>query len=279
MFLLALKLLLTPVLIVVVTRVSRAYGPRVGGLLTGLPLTSGPVSICLAIEHGAPFAARAATGAIAGTIGVAAFCTAYGHVARKRSWPLALGAGLAAFSLTVSALHSCASTFVRGAVASVLVAVMIVRASWQREEAKEPVAAPKAAPYWDLPLLMIVATGLLASLTFGARIVGPAWSGALSALPVFTAVLAVFTHLRDGSAPASRLLNGVTTGSVGSHAFFLIVGATLAYGAPWLVYSVAVAAALAVNVTASPTAMKVASSAASSGMAFIAKRTLFENER
>ena len=44
-----LKILLTPALIAVATLLARRWGPGVGGTLAGLPLTSTPVSIFLAI--------------------------------------------------------------------------------------------------------------------------------------------------------------------------------------------------------------------------------------
>ena len=55
-----LKALLAPLLILLATLAGRRWGPGVGGWLAGLPLTSGPVSLILALEQGPEFAARAA---------------------------------------------------------------------------------------------------------------------------------------------------------------------------------------------------------------------------
>ena len=60
----ALKLLLAPLLILLATLAGRRWGPAVGGWLAGLPLTSGPVSLILALEQGPEFAARAALGTL-----------------------------------------------------------------------------------------------------------------------------------------------------------------------------------------------------------------------
>ena len=51
----------------------RRWGPAVGGWLAGLPLTSGPVSLILALEQGPEFTARAALGTLFGLISLAAF--------------------------------------------------------------------------------------------------------------------------------------------------------------------------------------------------------------
>src|SRR6184192_563504 len=61
---LALKLVLTPALIAIATLAGRRFGPSIGGWLVGLPFTSGPVSLFLALEQGTSFAAAAALGAI-----------------------------------------------------------------------------------------------------------------------------------------------------------------------------------------------------------------------
>jgi hypothetical protein len=247
----SLLLLLSPLLIVTVTWVTRAYGPRIGGLLTGLPLTSGPVSLFLANERGASFAARAAVGAIAGTVGVAVFCTVYGRVGRRRAWPWALGAGLLAFSFVGTLLTAYASTWIRGALVGIGVSALIAYGAYvfssRTRLAPAPPAVARPPPAWDLPARVLVSTGLVAVLTLTAQALGPAWSGVLSALPVFTAVLAVFTRTRDGRDASTKLLAGVATGSIGSHVFFLVVGASVTHGRLLVVYPIAIAAALFVN--------------------------------
>jgi hypothetical protein len=50
--LLLIKLLLTPLLMFAVSWAARRWGPGIGGLLAGLPLTSGPISIYLFAEQG-----------------------------------------------------------------------------------------------------------------------------------------------------------------------------------------------------------------------------------
>src|SRR5262249_17539709 len=86
MTLLVLKLVATPILIVGATLAGRRWGGAVSGWLVGLPLTSGPVSLFLALQHGRHFAARAAVGSVAGVIGEAAFFLVWGFLAR-RGWP------------------------------------------------------------------------------------------------------------------------------------------------------------------------------------------------
>ena len=62
--LLIIKLILTPLLMWLVSYASRKWGTAFGGLLSGLPLTSGPVSIYLMIEQGRGFAAESAVSSL-----------------------------------------------------------------------------------------------------------------------------------------------------------------------------------------------------------------------
>src|SRR5689334_15298204 len=71
------KLLVSPLLIGAVSLAGRRWGPAVSGWLVGLPLTSGPVVLFLALEQGTTFAAAAAQAIMLGIISVGVFCLTY----------------------------------------------------------------------------------------------------------------------------------------------------------------------------------------------------------
>src|SRR3989442_12676861 len=83
---LVLKLIVTPALIGAATMAGRRWGPAIAGWLVGLPFTSGPVALFLALDHGAGFAAGAAAGMLAGTISPAAFSLARPRDASRGPW-------------------------------------------------------------------------------------------------------------------------------------------------------------------------------------------------
>src|SRR5260370_24323229 len=85
---LLLKLILTPLLLGGVTLAGRKFGPTVSGWLVGLPLTSGPVSLFLALEQGTVFAAHAAQGTLMGVISLSAVCVAYCCLSLRCGWLL-----------------------------------------------------------------------------------------------------------------------------------------------------------------------------------------------
>jgi hypothetical protein len=64
----AVKVVVTPLLIGGASLAGRRWGDQLGGWLVALPLTSGPVAFLLATDHGVDFAATAAVAMLAGTI-------------------------------------------------------------------------------------------------------------------------------------------------------------------------------------------------------------------
>jgi len=242
------KVVLTPLLIAAVTLAGRRWGPAVGGWLAGLPLTSGPVSVFLALEQGREFAARAAVGTLAGLVGVACFCVVYARVSRTRSWTLATAAGMAAYlagAALLSPIPLALGPTVGGTVAVLLVAFRFLPISRTADRAP-------LSPRWDLPLRMAVATALVLLLTATAAVLGPTVTGLLSPFPVFATVLAVFTHRQVGAAATQQLLRGIVLASFAFAGFFVVVAAALNRWEAAATYVVACASALVINVALRP---------------------------
>src|SRR5947207_13258799 len=80
------KLIVVPLLIGGVSLAGRRWGPSVSGWLVGLPLTSAPVVLFLAIDQGTAFAAAAAQAIMIGLISVGLFCLTYSWLARRYDW-------------------------------------------------------------------------------------------------------------------------------------------------------------------------------------------------
>src|SRR4051794_26627505 len=55
---LAVRTLLAPCFVVLVSLAARHFGARIGGLLAGLPVIAGPILLVLALQHGTAFASR-----------------------------------------------------------------------------------------------------------------------------------------------------------------------------------------------------------------------------
>lgn len=224
---LALKIVLTPALIAAATLVGRRFGPSISGWLVGLPFTSGPVSLFLALEQGTPFAAAAAAGSIAGVAASAVFAVAYAAMARRFAWPASLTVASVAFAIAVVLLHTVPLdsglplpllALYGGGVAAAIAGIRLIPPPRPLEEAPTP-------PRWDLPVRMIVATTLVIVITSAAPLLGPQLSGLLTTYPVYAGVLAVFAHSQRGGAAATQVVRGLCYGILAFATFFLAIGA------------------------------------------------------
>jgi hypothetical protein len=242
--LLALKLLLTPALIGGASFVARRWGPAVGGWLIALPLTSGPVILYLALDHGTAFAASTAEGSLGGAMAVGVFSLAYARLARSHRWPVAVTIGCVAFgtaALAVQPVFSLPFAALVGLVAIVL--VVLVRLM----PPGSPGTPRISLPWWDVPARMVTATVLVLAITAAAPLLGPHASGVLATFPVFASVVAVFTHDREGPGQAINVLRGLLLGVFGTCLFFVVLRLTLEALGVAFSFGLAIAAALFVQ--------------------------------
>lgn len=243
MALLAFKLILTPLLIVAVSLAGRRWGPKAGGLLAGLPLTSAPVSAFLAAEQGTDFATKAAVGTLSGVGSVGVFCLAYALVAKRWGWVVCTSVSILCFLLVTGvfrlvALKMIASIFVT---AGVLGAVL----AYLPRAVMQPVVRQRSA--WDLLARAVAATAIVLLLTWAAPILGARLSGLLSPFPVFAIVLASFSHAHDGPGASTLLLRGIVLASFAFAGFFLVVGWGLPRWGIGLTFAIATAVATAIS--------------------------------
>ena len=237
------KLILTPLIIAAATLAARRWGENIGGLLIGLPLTSGPVSVFFALEQGPAFAAQAAQGAMLGLVAVAVFGLGYTHSSRRLPWYLSAVVSIGLYLLAIWSI----SFITPGLVGSVVLVPVVLGVSLFALGKPQAGGRSVPLPWWDLPLRMVIATGLLLSITGLAGQLGPKWSGLLSPFPVFTFVMAVFSHRQGGPEATWRLVRGVLSGVFSYLAFFLVVGLLIDKANLWLVYLLATLTALGVN--------------------------------
>jgi hypothetical protein len=220
----ALKLTVTPLLILAASLASRRWGDSIGGWFVGLPLTSGPVCFFLALDQGAGFAAASVLGSLAGAASEAGFGLAYSLVAPRFGWPLGLTAASLGFILFGSIFTAAAlPLWLLVAVACGLLAAALC--IMPRPGAGGAVV-PRS-PRWEIPTRMVVATLLVLGLTALAPHVGPQLSGLLATYPVFAAVLAVFSQQARGPQAAILVLRGLLAGLFAFTGFFAALALTL----------------------------------------------------
>jgi hypothetical protein len=225
--LLLLKLTLAPILVAMATLATRRWGPSVGGIVVGLPLSTAPIFLFLAIDQGLDFAERAAIGILFGLLGVAAFAIVYVLASCRVQWPVALALAAAAFfAASAGAGQFPAGVFEAGLTAYValLIAVALIRRP-QLTAAKVP------SLWWDIWFRMGAAAALTLAITAAAERLGPLLSGIVGTYPVVTTVVTTFTHRQMGREAAVAMMRSSVLAWFGFVSCFLVIGFTLkSYG-------------------------------------------------
>lgn len=239
-----LKLLITPALMLGISLASKRWGPQVGGLLSGLPITSALVMLFISLEQGTDFASMAVPGALAGLAAIQATYLFYLLLTQRVSAFTGCVSALAFYAAMALILSRLASLTVSIVATLLLVCVIVVIAS---KQAQATAASYLPVPRWAIPMRMLTATLLLLTITASAAWLGPVVSGLLAPIPVIAWPLAVFAHVQGGRHELCAIVRGNAIGAVGVVGFYLTLkGAIVQWGA---FASIAAAVILAVAVT------------------------------
>lgn len=221
--LLALKLALVPLVVWIASLAARRWGHAVSGYLGGFPMIGGPITLYLAIDHGAEFAARSALVTMAAIAGQAAHMLAF-SAAGRRAGPLAgLAAGWAAFAAVSVGVGSLPLV----PVTALAVAIGGLAAASRFLPHPSGVATFPAIPPAELWLRLAAALALAAGILFGAAALGPTLSGILLSLPITGSIMPPFTLRYYGADSLARLQRGFVTGLTGFTAFFFVVSVSV----------------------------------------------------
>jgi hypothetical protein len=216
---LLLKLILAPLLVATATLMARKWGAKIGGLLMGLPLTTGPIFLFLAMDQGPRFAAKASVGILFGLIGLAAFALAYAVSSNKFGWAGCLAFAVAAFLAFAVAARWLVSNVVVAALAAcvaLLLATSLIR--------KSNLAATHPPPWWDLWVRMVAVAALTLVITAVAAKLGPVLSGIVGTYPVALTVVVTFTHVQLGRDAVLAMLRGSVLSWFTFASCFLAIG-------------------------------------------------------
>jgi len=224
---LALKLLLVPSCIAIITLASHRWGPKVGGWLAGFPVIVGPILLILALDRGIAFAIDAAIMSLAGIFALIAFGVAYAWSGRYWGWFSSAVLGLIVWFAAATFLVATVNGLVR---ASIIAAIALIAAPWSfpiptRHVNLEtpPVANAKYVKPASGELFVRMLASLIVTLgvTMSSQALGPMWSGVLAIFPTLGGVLAVFSHATHGGDYAATLLRGMAMGLWSIAAFTL----------------------------------------------------------
>lgn len=208
-----IKAMLVPLVIGVITWLSKRVSPQVAGMLAGMPITGGPILLAISLDHGFVYASDVAyaTASSVAAMSVAMFCMAV----TARWW--------APVTMLISTLVYFASAWLFSplALVSTLLISLVV---WM--------LAPRVVQDSVVPpdtLLWRMATGLLLTLVIlwlGPR-VSASWAGILAGYPFAAMIIAMFVQHEQGKQAAQLFALGAMQAMATTGLFYWLLGAFL----------------------------------------------------
>lgn len=200
---------------------ARRAGPRVSGMLLGLPSSSAILLVLCAREQGAPSAVEMADASLLGLAGAVVIPMAYAGAVR-RGWrlPSAMAASVAAYLLvaaTIGLIHpdEPAHRLAIGFGSIFAATLLATRIGDPVDEATRPSPSRTCAAILrtSIPIAYVTVVGLVSGLA------SPWWAGLVSAFPSMTTVVLAVTHLEEGPETASRIARAVPPANLSTAAF------------------------------------------------------------
>lgn len=236
--LLLAKILVVPSFLFFISIAGRYWGSFVSGILSGLPVIAGPITVFLAIEQGEAFAITASQSTLQGILALLCFCFVYGKAALAWHWLPSLLIGWTSYMMVVMLLTI--TTF--SPLLSIALICLCIRVfTWFTPTEAGPVKILSISAH-EILCRMGCAAALVLAVTHFADTLGTTYSGVFAAFPIAATVLAVFTHAFHGGYQASLLLRGVMFGVLSLAIFYCTLSLTAPHLGFYLSCCVAVAA-------------------------------------
>jgi uncharacterized membrane protein (GlpM family) len=215
---LALKMVLTAIVVVITSVAVERTGPFIGALIAALPTAAGAAYVILALEHPPSFIATSAIGSLATSAAVSIFSVIYIILAQRRGLLLSLGVALAVWFAVTAVFRLIDWTPLSAALLNAVVFGITIPLSW-RYRASGPPKKFLRTPY-DIPLRAIAAAIVVAIVTTASHRIGSFASGMFAVFPIVMCSSIVILHPRVG---------GKATASMLAHAQIALVGLSLSF--------------------------------------------------
>ena len=219
------KLFATPVIIAVAGWASARWGAAAGGWMAGLPLTTGPISVFLAIEYGSVFAfAGSAWHPSLPCLPIAAFALGYVTASRRgHGWLVcAVVSQLSYFLVVALVVPFQFPVWLVFYLSSLSLGTSLAVVGLRNRPMLVSLSTRSV-----LVLRMIVTTTLVMVITLVAPHLGPLLSGMLSTVLIVASVLAAASHRQHGPTGANAVIRGMMIGQISFLGFLTVVWVTL----------------------------------------------------
>ncbi|OUR90443.1 hypothetical protein A9Q81_18260 [Gammaproteobacteria bacterium 42_54_T18] len=210
------KLTLVPLIILGLSLAGKRWGSFVSGILSGLPVIAGPITLFLALEQGHDFATASANSTLLGIFALSSFCFIYGLCARRYGWLTSLTIGWICYFIIATLISHLSLPPQLSMLLVALFIALLLKLTPTITHNTITISITKN----ELIVRMLAAMLLVMVITTFANILGPTFSGIFAAFPVAASVLAVFTHSTHSGIQAALLLRGVTIGLLSLSSFY-----------------------------------------------------------
>ncbi|WP_080238262.1 hypothetical protein [Spirosoma rigui] len=218
MNILLVKITLMPLVIGLITVISRKWGYKVGGLVASMPWIAGPILLFFILEQGTAFGIRSVPGILTGIISLISFCYCYAQLSKHFNWLITILTSYLVYVL-VALLFDLFKFNLFVVYGITLMCVVVALYFFPVPTAHQPPA--KRLPF-DMLIRMVVATLFVILITGLATVLGPTWSGILTPFPIITSILAIFTHYLQGNNATVTVLRGLVSGLFGFTTFLFL---------------------------------------------------------
>lgn len=235
----------TAFVIIAVTLSVELFGPLIGGVLAGLPITVGPGFFFLADLAGPAFISRAASYAVLSLCATQGFLLAYILIANRwRPWT-ALGGALASWIGAAFLIHWLPANLFASAALFLVVTGACALAG---QRVLPSAAAPTGKTSHGSLLLRGALAGLLvAAVTTASHWLGAAVSGLLLSFPIGYSVISITLHQQMGRVTAMRTLYSAIYGTISLGVFCTALALTILHQRPYPALGIAFAASLSIT--------------------------------
>jgi hypothetical protein len=235
----------TAIVVVFITWIAARLGPRIGGVLIGLPIVLAPGFFFMLRDHTSDFVGSSASGALYSLAATQIFLGAF-VVASKRLDALpALGCAILAWCALAFPFASLPHHPVAGAGLFALATILARRIGRRFVHTGR---LPPSPTRWSLLILRGLAAGVLVGcVTFAASRLGASLSGTLLAFPIGFCVILLSLRLDQGPEMASQTAHAGLVGVIGLAGFCLVLAVASRLIAPWPAFGAALLASVAVT--------------------------------
>jgi hypothetical protein len=207
-FVLAIKIVTAAAIVVTASRAAERAGPFIGAMIATLPLSTGPVYVFLAIDHGAEFISDSARASVASTAAIAAFVAAHAVAAQRFRTPTSLALATLAWLAVAIVLQLRDWSFAEACAIYAGSFALAIRGLRRFGGVRQTRPVPRAQ--WDLALRAALVACVVVATTFAGNTLGPSATGVLATYPVvFTCLVVILQPRCGGPFTASVLVNGL----------------------------------------------------------------------